>query len=307
MCGLYGFLSYGEDLPKKDELINALAQESALRGMDATGISYNSNSRLHIFKKNKSAYQLKLKVPEDAAAVMGHTRHTTQGNEKKNDNNHPFLGKTKDGYFSLAHNGVLMNDCDLRTAKRLPKTKIETDSYVAVQLIEQKNRLNMAVLKEMAETVAGSFSFSILDDKDNLYLMKGDSPIALLHFPKLKLYVYASTAQILWRAITETSLFEALQTGAYETIEIHEGTILKISPNGNLSSEQFEYCSYMAPRWWSYGDGYDMPITENAYLKELKSMANYFGYTADDIQSLYDEGYSCDEIEAFCYEISYGG
>ncbi|UQT46789.1 hypothetical protein M5E87_16235 [Flavonifractor plautii] len=38
----------------------------------------------------------------------------------------------------MAHNGVLHNDGYLRRSLSLPKTKIETDSYIAVQLIEQK-------------------------------------------------------------------------------------------------------------------------------------------------------------------------
>ena len=65
---------------------------------------------------------------------------TTQGNEKFNYNNHPFYGHA-DKNFAFAHNGVLYNDIEVRKEKHLPKTKIETDSYVAVQLIEQQGKL----------------------------------------------------------------------------------------------------------------------------------------------------------------------
>lgn len=309
MCGLFGFLNYDGSLPDKAGMINALATESAIRGTDATGISYNRNNRLHVFKKNKSAYALTLKVPKDAVAVMGHTRHTTQGNERNNQNNHPFFGKTKDGCFSFAHNGILMNDDYLKRIHHLPKTKIETDSYVAVQLIEQEEHLNMETLKKMAEAVEGSFSFSVLDDRDNLYLIKGDSPLAILHFPKLKVYVYASTEEILWRTITETPLFQALQTGAYEKVVLNPGTILKISGDGSVSLEKFDYTGYSyAPSWRDYHYGcLSYPETEDTYLNDLKAMANSFGYSADEIQELHDEGFSYDEIEDFFYEISYGG
>lgn len=50
---------------------------------------------------------------------MGHTRHTTQGNEKRNYNNHPFTGKCKNLKFAIAHNGVLFNDKELR--KTIPQ------------------------------------------------------------------------------------------------------------------------------------------------------------------------------------------
>ncbi len=36
----------------------------------------------------------------------------------------------------------------------------------------------------MAEEVESSFSFSVLDSNDNLYIVKGDSPISILHFKK---------------------------------------------------------------------------------------------------------------------------
>ena len=51
----------------------------------------------------------------------------------------------------------------LRKRLPLPFTKIETDSYVAVQLLEQKKTLDFASLKYMAEQVEGSFTFTVLD------------------------------------------------------------------------------------------------------------------------------------------------
>ena len=107
---------------------------------------------------------------------MGHTRMTTQGNEKFNYNNHPFYGHA-DKNFSFAHNGVLYNDIELRKEKHLPKTKIETDSYVAVQLIEQQGKLNFDALKNMAESVQGSFCFTALDENNTLYIVKGSNPM----------------------------------------------------------------------------------------------------------------------------------
>ncbi len=45
------------------------------------------------------------------------------------------------------------------------KAKIETDSFVAVQLLKYKNALNFKTIKFMAESIEGSFfSFNILDN-----------------------------------------------------------------------------------------------------------------------------------------------
>ena len=39
MCGIFGVLSYKNKLKDMDELVNSLAEESAERGTDATGIA----------------------------------------------------------------------------------------------------------------------------------------------------------------------------------------------------------------------------------------------------------------------------
>ena len=59
----------------------------------------------------------------------------------------------------------------LRKRLPLPFTKIETDSYVAVQLLEQKKTLDFASLKYMAEQVEGSFTFTVLDQRNHLYIL----------------------------------------------------------------------------------------------------------------------------------------
>ena len=66
-------------------------------------------------------------------------------------NNHTFLGRTKDGYFAFAHNGVLYNDRNLKDSEGLPKTCIETDSYVSVQLLEKYGELNFETIAKMSE------------------------------------------------------------------------------------------------------------------------------------------------------------
>lgn len=85
--------------------------------------------------EERSAYSLELKHPDTITTLIGHTRNATHGSADKNFNNHPIFGKAGTTCFALAHNGVLWND---RASLHLPKTKIETDSYIAVQLIEQQ-------------------------------------------------------------------------------------------------------------------------------------------------------------------------
>ena len=305
MCGLFGFSTYGTS-PIRDvaKLVNALAQESAVRGIDATGIAYCRDGRIQVQKEAVSAYKLNFKPPQTVRALIGHTRHSTQGSEKKNYNNHPFTGKAGGTRFALAHNGVLTNDETLKVQYHLPQSKIETDSYVAVQLITNQQVLNFHALRHMAETVRGSFSFSMLDDRDNLYLVKGDSPLSVLHFPKEKLYVYASTDEILYRALIETPLFEAIKDKAYEVIGLDAGTILKIKPDGNLEQDEFAYQLYTGKSWYNYGWSTVSTARndcEDEYIEELRRFACYAGFDPEIVDELIGEGFSPFEVEEYIY------
>ncbi len=162
MCGLYGFSNYsGDKIKNLSELTNSLAEQSAIRGTDATGIAFTSSGGISVLKDSKSAYRLDFKHSDDVVALIGHTRHSTQGSEKKNYNNHPFSGRCSNMKFALAHNGVLCNDKELRKSLHLPKTKIETDSYIAVQLIESKRKLSFESVKYMAEKTEGTHIITI--------------------------------------------------------------------------------------------------------------------------------------------------
>ncbi|MBQ2940739.1 MAG: class II glutamine amidotransferase [Clostridia bacterium] len=310
MCGLFGHLNYsGEKIKNISDLTNSLAEQSAVRGTDATGIAFCSGGNVNILKESKSAYRLNFKLSDDTKAIIGHTRHSTQGSEKKNYNNHPFPAKCSNARFALAHNGVLSNDKELRHKFKLPKTKIETDSYIAVQLIESQKHLDFDSIKYMAERTEGSFSYSILDDKNNIWLVKGDSPLSILHFPKLKMYVYASTDEILYKALVDYQpLFKALKNGDFEEIGISEGDILKIRPDGILERNTFEYSYYYGRGWWDYGSfssislGNGKPTsTRNEYLESLKSIASYQGYSPEDVDELIVAGFTLDEIEDYLY------
>ena len=262
--------------------------------------------------RRKTVSELNFKHPEDIVALIGHTRHSTQGSEKKNYNNHPFFGRMQGCNFALAHNGVLWNDDDLKKELLLPQTKIETDSFVAVQLLELRKKLNFESLRFMAETVKGSFSFSILDSKNNIYLVKGDSPLSILHFPKLKLYVYASTDEILYKALIDSPIFPSIKRGEYEQIPIDEGEILKICPDGRIERGEFDFRYYRGRyNWWDYGTPYSYTVGGQSdgakdyakdYLETLKQMAMYEGYSPGLIDDLLAEGFSLDKIEMYLYD-----
>jgi len=299
MCCLFGFYNYsGQSIKDLSRLTNTLAKEATVRGTDATGIAYNHKDKLIIHKEPKSAFQVSFKHPDDIISVTGHTRHSTQGNKNKNYNNHPFSGHCKNANFALAHNGVLPNDLKLRKELRLPNTKIETDSFIAVQLIEKKKLLNSESIKFMSEKINGSFAFSVLDSDNTLWLIRGDSPLSLIHIPKYKLYVYASTDEILYKALVETKLFAEIKKGTFDEIAIKCGDILNIVPDGTIVYDKFNYtdCSYFGHcQWWNYN------TSKNSYIDDLKSVAAYQGYSPDDVDELINSGFTPEEVEEYLY------
>ena len=83
MCGLYGFSVYADkEIKDLSVLTKSLAEQSAVRGTDATGVAYCDN-KINILKEGKSAYRINFKHSDDIKALTGHTRHSTQGSEKK--------------------------------------------------------------------------------------------------------------------------------------------------------------------------------------------------------------------------------
>lgn len=290
MCALFGWLDYKGIVPYKvlQKLTQALANAAEERGTDAAGISYIKDGKVTIFKRPKPAHRIHFNAPENTTAIMGHTRMATQGDKKRNYNNHPFHGQA-DKEFAFAHNGVLYNDDELRKKKLIPETHIKTDSYAACQLLEQQGKLDFDSLQFMAETVQGNFTFTILDEDNSLYIIKGSNPMCLLHFEALGLYVYASTESIMNNALKRTGMYRF----DFERIETVEGDIIKIDRNGFLSRSEFEIHRYSKFMSW-YGDDEEY---YNAHEELLLAYCNCYGVDSSDVEMLLEYGYTCDEIE----------
>lgn len=310
MCCLFGLLDYRNNFTPKqrNKLILILSTACEARGTDATGISYNHNGRLCIYKRPLAARKIKFNIPQGVNYVMGHTRMTTQGNEKFNYNNHPFPGTVDNADFALAHNGVLYNDTSLRRIEELPETKIETDSYVAVQLIEKKKLLGFDSLKYMAEQLQGSFTITVMDHNNNLYFVKGDNPMCLYHYPSLGIYLYASTEEILKKAIKKFPF----KLGTPLKINLVAGDIFRIDRFGRTQKTTFNTDNLFSSDYFHFPYlRYSAPLhipskrvntsANREYIEYLKSSATFYGFTEDMVDEMLDEGYTTDDIEDILY------
>lgn len=285
MCAIFGLIDYGKvfSAAQRECFMNVLATECELRGTDATGFAYNSGGKLRIYKRPVAAHEISLKLSEDANIILGHTRMATQGDCKLNYNNHPFYGEVRGTKFALAHNGIVYNDFTLQHDMELPVSHIETDSYVAVQMIEKSGKFDEKSLAEMAEKINGPFVFTLLDEKNNSYFVRGDNPLALYHF-KDGFYAYASTDMILESALK----ILGLDKSPYEEIEIGCGDILKIDSKGFLTRSRFE-----------------QPIVGNYFgYTPMQCNCRRFGITCDIpeeyIDLMLDYGYTLEDVEDLC-------
>ena len=299
MCCLFGILDYGGKLSRKEKtkILSVLSVACEERGTDATGIAYNTGGSLKVYKRPLPAHLLWFRIFEDTNVVMGHTRMTTQGSERFNANNHPFAGKSGSTTFALAHNGVLSNDKRLRRQYDLPATRIETDSYIAVQLLEAAGEISFQSLADMAEKLEGSFTMTVLTDDDTFYVVRGDNPFTLFHFEKLGVYIYASTEPILKTALKQLNM----KLGKPTKIKVDCGEILRIAADGTISRNQFDdtnlFLGYTHwPRWPVQPECWK-PATNDSYINDLKSIAAYYGIYEDEINEMLADGVTPEEIE----------
>lgn len=218
----------------------------------------------------------------------------------------------------MAHNGVIHNDQLLKVQYQLPKTKIETDSYVAVQLLEKKGKLDFRSLRKMAEVMQGTFTFTVLDDKSNLYIIKGNNPMCIYHFPRDPregFYIYASTKEILEQAATKLRLNRRHR----KEISLKQGEILKITPEGSRHVEQFQndYLLQSSFNLYDWGGRYPYYPTyptypthpsatpdeeQPSYLEELMEFGESIGVMREDQQLLLDAGYTWMDLEEMFYD-----
>lgn len=303
MCCLFGLIDVNHQLSgsEKNRIFSILAEASEARGTDATGFACNSHGKLIIEKQPLPAHRMRFCIPKDAKIIMGHTRMTTQGSAQKRQNNHPFFGKTSNMQFALAHNGVLSNDDALRKIHDLPRSKIETDSYVAVQLIQKQNAFDLNAMKYMAEQVKGTFNFTLLDRKNRLYIIKGNNPLCLYYFKKGGFYVYASTRPILEEALDEMG-YACIP---HDEIKIQDGEILVIDANGMITRDHFTPPTSNFTHSFLYD--FWQPIEEEptGYRKYMLNYAATLGIPKAELDWLHHAGYPTYDIEEAIFSKDY--
>ena len=303
MCCLFGLIDYRNNLTRRQKtaIIHALAESGELRGTDATGIAYVGQHGISIYKQPKPAHRVPLRVPSYARSIIGHTRQATQGSAKLSCNNHPFHGTAGRNSFALAHNGVIWNDLSLRREMNLPATEVETDSYIAVQLLEQQKALSFDSLRTMAEALRGSYTFTILDDLERVWFVRGNNPLCLYEYPDHGFFLYASTQMILDCAVERLGI----QKLPHQEIPIDEGEMLLMTPNGGIVRDTFTvyemYSSLTPYSWGTYSESAELSDEYKRYIK----FGRRYGVPEIEMEMLLDMGMDGLELEMAIYDEEY--
>ena len=250
MCGIFGVLNYSGQMCNLVDIIESLGYHSIIRGEDATGVSYIKDNNIKIIKAPVASCDFRFdKIYRDSNSYIGHVRLATTGLPKYNFNNHPFRSCRRK--FALAHNGVLYNTENIKKQLGITPNKIDTDTYLAVQILDRYSDVSINSIKKMCELVDGNFVFTILDKEGNIYIAKNENPIAICDFYNIGIIVYASTQEILNNCILEfTELRDEIKKKRYTNIVMKDGDILKIKFNGTVDKSIFEpktfnYTSYL--------------------------------------------------------------
>ena len=184
MCGIVGYIGYGEAYPI---LIKGL-KRLEYRGYDSAGIMLYCGDDLSVTKTKGKVSDLEAKsqvlAKSTAKIGIGHTRWATHG--VPNDvNSHPHVSNS--GKIALIHNGIIENYDSIKRelTKRGYVFHSDTDTEVLVNLIEDvKTKENVKLGKAVQialQKVIGAYAIAVFDlDKPNeLVVAKLGSPLAI--------------------------------------------------------------------------------------------------------------------------------
>lgn len=170
------------------------------------------------------------RIPSDATSLILHTRNSTHGSPKDNENNHPVLSPSGD--IRLVHNGVIYNHEELRELLgKVGKSLPEVDSSVIPAMIEVYGI-------DSTDEIGGYAATAWFDREtgDTLHLARfKQAPVSFVRLWDGSL-AFASTPEMLGRALNKAGVawfggwpthFDSMDEGDY--FQIVNGEIVNES------------------------------------------------------------------------------
>jgi len=217
MCGLAGALIGSnrkrtrEDLEAIGEMFTRLLAHSERRGPHATGVALvNIGGNYYVskaptpagrFVRSRSYRTIIGRLDTDTALLMGHTRWPTRGSHLDNANNHPLVGRVRDGACILSHNGHISNADALFGAMGL-RRKTQVDSEILLRIAERNMGHDGIDPDGLAADLAwcrGRMSLVVVAtcDPTTVILVKGNQPLEFRYSETMDVLLYASESEFL--------------------------------------------------------------------------------------------------------------
>lgn len=229
MCGIAGVSFSPKSKLSRRKLAHALLDAAEVRGRDASGFAWVGPDGRGFFKKDVKGSQLSVaRIPANAKSMILHTRASTHGDPKVNENNHPVV--SPGGNILLVHNGIIWNHAEVREALgSIGAALPEVDSSVIGAVIETLGL-------ESTDLLQGAAACAWFDTETDhaINLARFDSsPVSYAELLDGTV-VFASTPEILARALNELGLkwigfhptsFRAMREGDY--LQLIDGQIFE--------------------------------------------------------------------------------
>ena len=227
------------------------------RGQESAGIAVSDGEKLLIYKDlglvSEVFNEEKLKTLQGNCAI-GHVRYSTTGANIW-ENSQPLLKKYKGGTFSLAHNGNLVNQAELKEKLKEKDVQIysSTDSEIICNLIkttpEESIEKNIEIV---AAQLKGAFSLVIMTE-DKLIGLKDSFGFHPLALGKLgDSYVFASETCAF--NLIGAEFIREVEPGEMVVIDKEGMRSIKVLPDNRKALCVFEFVYFARPDSNIYGE-----------------------------------------------------
>jgi len=185
-CGVFGIFNQENKFVDVAKLTYFGLYALQHRGQESAGIAVSDGQKLLIYKDlglvSEVFNEEKLKTLQGNCAI-GHVRYSTTGANIW-ENSQPILKNYKGGTFSLAHNGNLVNQEELKAKLKEKSVQIysSTDSEIISNLIKTNPEESIEKnIKMVAAQLKGAFSLVIMTENKLIGLKDpfGFHPLAL--------------------------------------------------------------------------------------------------------------------------------
>jgi len=225
MCGIFGIAFLQEHKINNPKIIKIILRklfdQSELRGRDATGIAFATDSDVSVIKHNicatkfiksnfyEKAEELHIdKTLERLRVIIGHTRARTKGTPLDRNNNHPVVTNRVIGI----HNGNISNDDDLfgeyiKTFPSVFRRKGRVDTEIIFRLIDHyKHHVGLPIHDAVSTTnklIKGNYACAFIDATTPwmLYLFRDWAPTDVIYYPEYGLVMFSSAESFIKRAV----------------------------------------------------------------------------------------------------------